>query len=150
MFVGYWGLPEATAEAFRSGWFHTGDLGRVDDEGFITLVDRKKDMIITGGENVYPIEVEQVLWRHEAVREVAVVGVPHPKWEETPIAVVVVEEGAGVDSDELIAFARERLAHFKCPTRVEYVPELPRNAAGKGLKVALRKTFSGVESAVQR
>ena len=87
------GLPDATAEAFRGGWFHTGDLGRVDDEGFITLVDRKKDMIISGGENVYPIEVEQVLWRHEAVREVAVVGVPHPKWEETPIAVVAPRTG---------------------------------------------------------
>lgn len=150
VFAGYWGLPEATADAFRGGWFHTGDLGRVDDEGFITLVDRKKDMIITGGENVYPIEVEQVLWRHEAVREVAVVGVPHPKWAETPIAVVALEAGAGVDSDELIAFARERLAHFKCPTRVEYVSELPRNAAGKVLKTELRKIFGGGESAVHR
>lgn len=150
VFVGYWGLPDATAEAFRGGWFHTGDLGRVDDEGFITLVDRKKDMIITGGENVYPIEVEQVLWRHEAVREVAVVGVPHPKWEETPIAVVALEDGAEVTADELISFARERLAHFKCPTRVEYVPELPRNAAGKILKAALRKEFGGDESAVHR
>ena len=150
IFVGYWGLPEATAEAFRGGWFHTGDLGRVDDEGFITLVDRKKDMIITGGENVYPIEVEQVLWRHHAVREVAVVGVPHPKWGETPIAVVAVEDGAEVTGDDLIAFARERLAHFKCPTRVEYVSELPRNATGKILKTALRKQFGGDESAVHR
>lgn len=150
VFVGYWGLPEATAEAFRGGWFHTGDLGRVDDEGFLTLVDRKKDMIITGGENVYPIEVEQVLWRHEAVREVAVVGVPHPKWEETPIAVVVLEDGAEVTRDALISFARERLAHFKCPTRVEYVPELPRNATGKVLKKDLRKEFGGGESAVYR
>jgi fatty-acyl-CoA synthase len=150
VFAGYWGLPEATAEAFRGGWFHTGDLGLVDDEGFITLVDRKKDMIITGGENVYPIEVEQVLWRHRAVREVAVVGVPHSKWGETPIAVVAVEDGAGVGSDELIAFARERLAHFKCPTRVEYVTELPRNAAGKVLKTELRKEFGGDGSAVHR
>jgi len=150
VFVGYWGLPEATAEAFRGGWFHTGDLGRVDDEGFITLVDRKKDMIITGGENVYPIEVEQVLWRHQAVREVAVVGVPHPRWGETPIAVVAVEDGADVTGDELIGFARERLAHFKCPTRVEYVSELPRNATGKILKTALRKEFGGDESSVHR
>jgi acyl-CoA synthetase (AMP-forming)/AMP-acid ligase II len=150
VFVGYWGLPQATAEAFRGGWFHTGDLGRVDDEGFITLVDRKKDMIITGGENVYPIEVEQVLWRHHAVREVAVVGVPHSNWGETPIAVVTVQDGAGVGSDELIAFTRERLAHFKCPTRVEYVSELPRNAAGKVLKTLLRKQFGGDESAVRR
>ena len=150
VFVGYWGLPDATAEAFRGGWFHTGDLGRVDDEGFITLVDRKKDMIISGGENVYPIEVEQVLWRHEAVREVAVVGVPHPKWEETPIAVVALEDGADVTADALISFARERLAHFKCPTRVEYVAELPRNATGKVLKRDLRKQFGGDESAVHR
>ena len=150
VFVGYWGLPQATAEAFRGGWFHSGDMARVDDEGFITLVDRKKDMIITGGENVYPIEVEQVLWRHHAVREVAVVGVPHSEWGETPIAVVAVEDGTGVGSDELIAFARERLAHFKCPTRVEYVPELPRNAAGKVLKTELRKQFGGDESAVHR
>lgn len=150
VFAGYWGLPDATAEAFRGGWFHTGDLGRVDDEGFITLVDRKKDMIITGGENVYPSEVEQVLWRHEAIREVAVVGVPHPKWGETPIAVVALEDGAEVTADELISFARERLAHFKCPTRVEYVSALPRNAAGKILKAALRKEFGGDESAVHR
>jgi acyl-CoA synthetase (AMP-forming)/AMP-acid ligase II len=150
VFAGYWGLPESTAEAFRGGWFHTGDLGRVDDEGFITLVDRKKDMIISGGENVYPIEVEQVLWRHHAVREVAVVGVPHSKWGETPIAVVAVEDGAGVGSDELIAFARERLAHFKCPTRVEYVAELPRNATGKVLKRELRVQFGGDASAVHR
>lgn len=150
VFAGYWGLPEATAEAFRGGWFHTGDLGRVDDEGFITLVDRKKDMIITGGENVYPIEVEQVLWRHEAIREVAVVGVPHPKWGETPIAVVALEDGAALTGDELITYARDRLAHFKCPTRVEYVAELPRNATGKILKRELRERFGADGSAVHR
>ncbi|MCV7301429.1 long-chain fatty acid--CoA ligase [Mycobacterium barrassiae] len=150
VFVGYWGKPEATAEAFRGGWFHTGDLGRMDAEGFITLVDRKKDMIITGGENVYPIEVEQVLYRHEAVREVAVVGVPHDKWGETPIAVVVLEDGAQAGADELIEYTRERLAHFKCPTRVEYISELPRNATGKVLKTTLRKDFGGQETAVTR
>jgi acyl-CoA synthetase (AMP-forming)/AMP-acid ligase II len=150
VFAGYWGLPEATAEAFRGGWFHTGDLGRVDAEGFITLVDRKKDMIITGGENVYPIEVEQVLYRHPAVREVAVVGVPHARWGETPVAVVALMDGAEPAADELLAYARERLAHFKCPTRVEIVPELPRNATGKVLKTTLRKEFGGREEAVQR
>ena len=150
VFAGYWGLPEATAEAFRGGWFHTGDLGRMDAEGFITLVDRKKDMIITGGENVYPIEVEQVLYRHPAVREVAVVGVPHAKWGETPIAVVALKDGAQTTGDDLIGYARERLAHFKCPTRVEYVPELPRNATGKVLKTTLRKEYGGQEAAVQR
>jgi fatty-acyl-CoA synthase len=150
VFAGYWGMPDATAEAFRGGWFHTGDLGCMDAEGFITLVDRKKDMIITGGENVYPIEVEQVLYRHPAVRDVAVVGVPHAKWGETPIAVVAVEDGAQVTADDLIGYARERLAHFKCPTRVEYVPELPRNATGKVLKTTLRKEYGGQEAAVQR
>ena len=150
VFVGYWGRPEATAEAFRGGWFHTGDMGRMDAEGFITLVDRKKDMIITGGENVYPIEVEQVLYRHPAVREVAVVGVPHAKWGETPIAVIALDEGMQVTNDELISYARERMAHFKCPTRVEYVAELPRNATGKVLKTTLRKEYGGQEEAVQR
>ncbi len=143
VFAGYWGLPEATAEALRGGWFHTGDMGRVDAEGFITLVDRKKDMIITGGENVYPVEIEQVLYRHPAVREVAVVGVPHVRWGETPIAVVALKDGAQTTSDDLIGYARERLAHFKCPTHVEYVPELPRNATGKVLKTALRKEYGG-------
>ncbi len=150
VFAGYWGLPDATAEVFRGGWFHTGDMGRMDSEGFVTLVDRKKDMIISGGENIYPIEVEQVLYRHAAIREVAVVGVPHQKWGETPIAVVALKEGEQVTDDHLIDYARERLAHFKCPTRVEFVAELPRNATGKVLKTSLRKDYSGQESAVRR
>lgn len=150
VFTGYWGLPEATAEAFRGGWFHTGDLGRMDPEGFITLVDRKKDMIISGGENVYPIEVEQVLHRHPAVREVAVVGVPDPRWGETPVATVALQDGAETTAEELIAYARERLAHFKCPTRVEFVSELPRTATGKVLKTVLRKQYGGSAQAVDR
>ncbi|PWW24089.1 acyl-CoA synthetase (AMP-forming)/AMP-acid ligase II [Geodermatophilus normandii] len=150
VFAGYWGLPEATAEAFRNGWFHTGDLGRMDAEGFVTLVDRKKDMIISGGENVYPIEVEQVLYRHPAVREVAVVGVPDPRWGETPVAVVALADGAQPDADGLLGYARERLAHFKCPSRVEFVPELPRNATGKVLKTTLRKEYGGSAESVQR
>lgn len=150
VFVGYWGLPDATAEAFRGGWFHTGDLARVDDDGFLTLVDRKKDMIITGGENVYPIEVEQVLCRHPAVREVAIIGVPHPKWGEVPIAVVAMAHGVEAGAEELIDYARERLAHFKCPDRVEYVAELPRNATGKVLKIDLRREYGGQASSVAR
>jgi fatty-acyl-CoA synthase len=122
----------------------------MDAAGFITLVDRKKDMIITGGENVYPIEVEQVLCRHPAVSEVAVVGISHAKWGETPIAVVTLKDGGQVTGDDLISYARERLAHFKCPTRVECVPELPRNATGKVLKAALRKEFGGQETPVPR
>lgn len=150
VFTGYWGLPEATAEAFRGGWFHTGDLGRMDAEGFITLVDRKKDMIITGGENVYPIEVEQVLYRHPAVREVAVVGVPDIRWGETPVATVTLQEGAEATAEELIAYTRDRLAHFKCPTRIEFVSELPRTATGKVLKTVLRQQHGGGEQAVGR
>ncbi|MCW2667478.1 MAG: o-succinylbenzoate--CoA ligase [Frankiales bacterium] len=150
MFRGYWGLPVATAEAWRGGWFHSGDLGKVDDEGFYTLVDRKKDMVITGGENVYPIEVEQVLFRHPSVADVAVIGVPDERWGEAVVAVVVAAPGAEVDQAELVAYARERLAHFKCPRRVEVLAELPRTATGKVLKRELRKTYTGQEQSVTR
>ncbi len=149
IFAGYWMLPDATDEAFRGGWFHTGDLGRADDEGFITLVDRKKDMIISGGENVYPVEVEQVLYRHPAVREAAAFGVPDDHWGETVVAAVALASEP-VTADELVTFCRERMAHFKCPTRVEVVDELPRNATGKVLKTALRQTYGGAEAAVHR
>ena len=111
VFAGYWNRPEATAEALRDGWFRSGDLGVRDAEGFVTLVDRKKDMIITGGENVYPIEVEQVLHRHPAIADVAVVGVGDPQWGETVLAVVVAS--GEIDPAEVIAYARERIAHFK-------------------------------------
>lgn len=107
-------------------------------------------MIISGGENVYPIEVEQVLYRHHAVREVAVVGVPHPRWGETPVAVVALQQDAAVNAEELIDYARERLAHFKCPSRVHVVPDLPRNATGKVLKTELRLQFGGEGLSVLR
>ncbi|MDL5155221.1 acyl-CoA synthetase [Actinomycetospora termitidis] len=148
VFAGYWNRPEETAESMRGGWFHSGDLGTADDDGFVTLVDRKKDMIITGGENVYPVEVEQVLHRHPAVTDVAVIGVGDPRWGEAVVAVVVASEG--VDPDELVAFARERIAHFKAPRRVEFVAELPRNATGKLLKRVLREQFAGSSAAVSR
>jgi fatty-acyl-CoA synthase len=148
VFAGYWMLPDATADAFRGGWFHTGDLARVDDEGYITLVDRKKDMIITGGENVYPVEVEQVVVRHPAVREAAVFGVADERWGETVVAAVALDGTA--TAAELIAHCRRRLAHFKCPTRIVIVDELPRNATGKVLKTALRATFGTSASAVTR
>lgn len=150
VFAGYWMLPKETAEAFRGGWFHTGDLGRMDDEGFVTLVDRKKDMIISGGENVYPVEVEQVLYRHPDIREVAVFGVPDPRWGETVVAAVALEASRTVEGKELIAYCYERLAHFKCPTRVEFVEELPRNATGKVLKTKLRATYGQGSTAVSR
>jgi fatty-acyl-CoA synthase len=150
IFAGYWGLPVETAEAMRGGWFHTGDLGRADGDGFVTLVDRKKDMIITGGENVYPIEVEQVLFRHPGVADVAVVGVPDDRWGETVVAVVVAAGGERVGPDELIGFTRDRIAHFKCPRRVEFLDELPRTATGKILKRELRRDLTGSDASVHR
>ncbi|WP_280208741.1 acyl-CoA synthetase [Nocardia cyriacigeorgica] len=150
IFAGYWMRPEATSEAFRDGWFHTGDLGRTDEEGYITLVDRKKDMIISGGENVYPIEVEQVLFTHPSVVDAAVVGGPDPRWGERVVAVVVADPAVGraPDPEELITWCRERLAHFKCPREVHFVDALPRNATGKLLKTVLREQYSGVAGGV--
>lgn len=150
VFAGYWGKPAETAEALRGGWFHTGDLGRMDSDGYVTLVDRKKDMVITGGENVYPIEVEQALLQHPDVDDAAVIGVPDEKWGEAVLAVVVLAAGAALADDELIAWVRGRLAHFKCPRRVEFVPELPRNATGKLLKRELRATYGGSGSSFIR
>lgn len=150
VFAGYWGLPEATAEAMRGGWFHSGDLGRRDADGFVTLVDRKKDMIISGGENVYPIEVEQVLHRHPAVADVAVVGVPDTQWGEKVVAVVVPNEDAELNPGDLITYSRAHIAHFKCPRWVEVVTELPRTATGKLLKRDLRAHYSNMAEAVNR
>ncbi|MGO1165714.1 MAG: acyl-CoA synthetase [Janibacter sp.] len=150
VFIGYWDKPEATAEAIRAGWFHTGDLARVDDEGFYTLVDRKKDMVITGGENVYPIEVELVLYEHPEIAECAVVGVPDARWGESLLAVVVRKEGSVLDGELLVAWTRSRIAAFKTPRRIEFVDELPRNAIGKILKRELRRDHGGADAAVSR
>ena len=144
VFAGYWGRPAATAEAFTAdGWFRTGDLGRLDDEGFLTLVDRKKDMVITGGENVYSAEVEDVLFAHPAVAEAAIIGVPDPKWGESVFAVVVLRPGTTATGDDLIRHARSQLAKYKTPKGVAFVEALPRNAAGKVLKRELRERFGG-------
>jgi fatty-acyl-CoA synthase len=132
---GYWNNPEATAEAFAGGWFHSGDLATRDAEGYLRLVDRKKDMIVSGGENIYPAEVERVLREHPAVDDVAVVGFPHPRWGETPVAFVV---GAEVEPTELIEHCRHHLASYKKPSAITFVAELPRNAAGKVLRRELR------------
>ncbi|GAC1699361.1 MAG: long-chain fatty acid--CoA ligase [Candidatus Limnocylindrales bacterium] len=140
VFAGYWRRPEATAEVFTpDGWFRTGDLGVFDDEDFLTLVDRKKDMVITGGENVYSAEVEDVLFAHPAVAEAAIVGVPDERWGERVVAVVVQRSGSTVTPDDLIAFCRERLAKYKSPREVVFIDVLPRNAAGKVLKRQLRE-----------
>lgn len=145
--VGYWRDPEATSEAFAGGWFHTGDLGRFDDEGYLYVVDRKKDVVVSGGENVASREVEDVLHRHPEVKEAAVIGVPDERWGEAVTAVVVRREGEDGEScasdelaDELIELCREHLAGFKKPRHVVFVGELPKNHSGKILKRALRET----------
>jgi fatty-acyl-CoA synthase len=141
VFEGYWEQPEETARAIQDGWFHTGDLAVWDASGSIHIVDRKKDVIISGGENVSSPEIEDVLYRHDAVLECAVIGVPHEKWGETPMALVVLREGRTATEDELITFAREHLAHFKCPTSIQFVDALPRTATGKLQKYRLREQF---------
>ena len=137
----YWNKPEATAEAFRGGWFHSGDLVRRDEEGYIYVVDRKKDMIISGGENIYSAEVEAAIDAHPGVKEVAVIGIPHPRWVETPCAVVVpVDAENPPTEDEIIEWCRERLASYKKPSKVIIAEVLPRNASGKVLKTQLRSS----------
>jgi long-chain acyl-CoA synthetase len=139
---GYWNKPEATAETFRDGWVKTGDLARIDEEGFCFIIDRAKDMLIRGGENIYCIEVENVLYDHPAVMDAALVGVPHRTLGEEPGAVVTLKPGAKASEAELRAFVAERLAAFKVPVKVVFWPEtLPRNANGKILKSELKKVF---------
>ena len=136
---GYWNRPDATAEAIdEKGWFHTGDVGYLDDDGFLFIADRVKDMVISGGENVYPAEVESVLYEHPAVAEVAVIGVPDERWGEAIAAVVALKPGASLTLDELRDFGGQSLARFKLPSHLHFVEVLPRNPAGKVLKFALR------------
>jgi len=137
---GYWNQPDATDSALAGGWFHTGDGGYLDDEGYLTVSDRKKDVIISGGENVSSIEVEDVLMSHPAVREAAVIGVPDEKWGELVMALVVTD-ASSVGADDLIAHCRESLAGYKCPKRVEFHETLPRTATGKLQKFKLREPF---------
>lgn len=141
--AGYWRKPEATAEAFTNdGWFLTGDLARQDAEGFVYIVDRKKDLIITGGENVASLAVEQALYRIPAVAEAAAVGIPDETWGEAVCAVVVVRDGAEATADDIIAASREHLAGFQVPRRIRFVDQLPKNVAGKTLKRDLRAMFA--------
>jgi acyl-CoA synthetase (AMP-forming)/AMP-acid ligase II len=143
---GYWEQPEATAEAVRADsdgleFFHTGDGGTIDAEGYVTISDRKKDVIISGGENVSSIEVEDVLFSHPAVAEVAVIGVPDEKWGETVKALVVLGPGGEATEAELIEYSRSKLAHYKCPTSIEFRAELARTATGKLQKFILRSPY---------
>ena len=137
----YWGKPEATAETLRDGWLHAGDMATVDEDGYLYLVDRKKDMIIRGGENIYPTEIELALCEHPSVLEAAVIGVPDDHWGENVHAIVVTRPGETLTGDDVIEFCRQRLASYKKPATVEFVDALPRNASGKILKRELREPF---------
>lgn len=140
--IGYWNLPEATAKTMTGdGWIHTGDAGYLDEDGYLYIHDRMKDMIISGGENVYPAEVESAIFGHPAVQEVAVIGIPDQKWGETVKAVVVPKPGMSIDESDIIAWARERIAAFKAPRSVDVIEALPRNASGKILRKDLRAPY---------
>jgi long-chain acyl-CoA synthetase len=138
----YWNKPEETKLAFRNGFFRTGDIGYQDANGYFYILDRLKEMIVTGGENVYSGEVEAVIYTHPAVREVAVFGIPDPKWGELVMACVVLKPGKTLSADELIAYCRRSLANYKIPRRVEFSDtELPKSGSGKILKKVLRERF---------
>lgn len=139
--VGYWKKAEYTNETIVDGWLHTGDMGYYDKHGFIYIVDRKKDMIITGGENVYPREVEEILYRHPAVQECAVIGLPDDKWVERVHAVIILKEGMEATGEDIIDFCKQHLARYKAPRSVEFVHALPKNPQGKILKKELRATY---------
>ncbi|MBY0509301.1 MAG: long-chain fatty acid--CoA ligase [Rhodospirillaceae bacterium] len=141
--LGYWNRKEETAAAIVDGWMHTGDGGYMDEQGFVYMVDRIKDMIISGGENIYSVEVENCVTQHPAVSQCAVIGVPDEKWGERVHAFIILQPGGKVTQDEIIAFTRERIAHYKCPRSVEFRTAFPLSGAGKVLKRELRKEFTG-------
>jgi len=138
---GYWRNPEATRKALVGGWLHTGDVGYMDEKGYLFIMDRSKDMIISGGENIYPREIEEVLIQHPAVREVAVIGVPDPKWGEAVKAVVSLAANRSATAEELIAFCKDHMAGYKKPRSVDFVDELPKNNYGKIMKRDLRARY---------
>jgi fatty-acyl-CoA synthase len=145
--AGYWKQPEATAEVMRGGWFHTGDMATMDEDGYALIVDRKKDIIVSGGENISSLEVEKAMLAHPGIYEVAVIPVPDERWGETPRALVVMKPGVSATEGELLEFCRSRLTHYKCPSSVEFLDVLPRTGTGKVLKKELRKKYwSGTES----
>jgi fatty-acyl-CoA synthase len=149
LMMGYWNLPEATTRSLVDGWMHTGDAAYMDDEGFIYIQDRIKDMVVSGGENIYPSEVESTLFEHEAVADAAVIGVPSERWGEELLAFLQLKPGASVTADEIVDFCRDRLAGYKIPRRIEVIDEIPRNASGKVLKKDLREPYwKGIERRV--
>jgi acyl-CoA synthetase (AMP-forming)/AMP-acid ligase II len=139
--LGYWHLPEATGKTLIDGYVHTGDAGYLDEDGYVYVHDRVKDMIVSGAENIYPAEVESALFGHPAVADVAVIGVPDDRWGEAVKAMIVLKPGKRATADEIIGFARERIAGYKLPKSVDFINELPRNPSGKILKRELRKPF---------
>jgi len=138
---GYWNLPEATKEAIRDGYFRTGDLATVDDQGYVLIVDRAKDIIISGGENISSVEIENVIYKHPDVLECAVIAAQDEKWGEVPAAMVVLKKDAALSESAMIEFCRERLAKFKVPKQISFLRELPKTGSGKILKTELRKRF---------
>jgi long-chain acyl-CoA synthetase len=141
MTIGYWSLPEETAKTIQGGWLHTGDFARFDKEGYVYIVDRKHDMIISGGKNIYPREIEELLYRHEAILEAAVIGVPDGYWGESVKALVVLKEGMEASEEEIIDFCKDNLASYKKPRSVEFRKELPKSPTGKILKRVIREAF---------
>jgi acyl-CoA synthetase (AMP-forming)/AMP-acid ligase II len=139
--MGYWRLPEQTAETLRDGWLYTGDIGYRDEEGYYFLMDRKKDVVVSGGENIYPNEVERVLLLHDAINDVAVIGVPDEKYGESLLACCVMKPGQALDEAALIAYCRDHLAGYKIPRQYQVLEELPRNPSGKVLKTQLREPY---------
>ena len=138
---GYWNRPEATAESIKDGWFYSGDIGYFDDEGFLYIHDRVKDMIVSGGENIYPAEVENALLSHPQIADAAVIGIPDDKWGEATKAFIVQAEGDPLDETEVISYVRTQIAGYKCPKTVEYIDALPRNPSGKILRKDLRAPY---------
>jgi acyl-CoA synthetase (AMP-forming)/AMP-acid ligase II len=138
---GYWNLPEETAKAIRNGWFYSGDAGYFDEDGYLYIHDRVKDMIVSGGENIYPAEIESALSGLEGIADLAVIGVPDDKWGEAVKAVVVCAPDADLSEDQIIAYARTQIAGYKIPRSVDFIDELPRNPSGKILKRELRKPY---------
>ena len=144
--VGYWNRPEATAEALVDGWLYSGDVGVMDSDGFVKIVERLKDMLISGGENVYPAEIENVLLTHPGVADAAVIGIPSERWGESAMAVIVRTPDNDVSEADLIALSKAKLAGYKCVKRVQFIDVIPRNASGKILKRELRDKYADVSA----
>jgi fatty-acyl-CoA synthase len=138
---GYWGQPEATRTAFEGGWFHTGDVATIDQDNYVQIVDRKKDIIVSGGENISSLEVEKALAAHPSVYEAIVIPVPDEKWGEVPKALVVLKPGSQATAADLLEFCRSSLSHYKCPHSIEFFDNLPKTGTGKLLKRELRKKY---------